>query len=114
MTPGMVLITTGQSFAASPQIGLRLLDRLKECGAVALGVGIGHSVESVPVAMVTRAQTLHIPIFESPFLVPFRTIVQYVYNALASDDMHSLKRSIALQNKLLDLMIEGSDPFFSP
>jgi purine catabolism regulator len=107
MTSGMVLVTTGQSFATSSQVGLRLLDRLNDCGAVALGVGVGHYLESVPQAMIARARALRIPIFESPLAVPFRTIVKYVYNALASSDMHSLKRSIAVQTQLLDLLIDG-------
>ena len=73
---------------------MRLLDRLKERDAVALGVGVGHYVDEVPDTMISRAQALRIPIFESPIEVPFRTIVKYVYNALASSDMHSLKRSL--------------------
>lgn len=107
MTSGMVLVTTGATFAEAPEIGLRLLDRLKERDAVALGIGVGHYVDKVPDAMISRAQALRIPIFESPIEVPFRTIVKYVYNALASSDMHSLKRSLAMQTQLLDYLIEG-------
>jgi PucR family transcriptional regulator, purine catabolism regulatory protein len=107
MTSGMVLVTTGPTFASSPDVGLRLLDRLKECGAAALGVGVGHHMEHVPAAMVARAQELRIAIFESPLAVPFRTIVKYVYNSLASSDMHGLKRALALQNRLLDMLIDG-------
>ena len=109
MTSGMVLVTTGATFAKSPEVGLRLLDRLRESAAVALGVGVGHYVDKVPDAMISRAQALRIPIFESPIEVPFRTIVKYVYNALASSDMHSLKRSLAMQTQLLDYLIEGRD-----
>lgn len=107
MTSGMVLVTTGVTFATSPDVGLRLLDRLKEREVVALGVGVGHYVEKVPVAMVERARSLRIPIFESPIAIPFRTIVKYVYNTLASSDMHSLKRSLSMQTRLLDCLIEG-------
>ena len=107
MTSGMVLVTTGVTFATSPDIGLRLLDRLKEREAVALGVGVGHYVEKVPDAMVERARFLRIAIFESPIAVPFRTIVKYVYNALASSDMHGLKRSLSMQTRLLDCLIDG-------
>jgi purine catabolism regulator len=107
MTSGMVLVTTGPTFASSPDIGLRLLDHLKECGASALGVGVGHHMEHVPPSMVARAQELRIAIFESPLAVPFRTIVKYVYNSLASSDMHGLKRALALQSRLLDLLIDG-------
>jgi len=107
MTSGMVLVTTGATLAASPGTGLRLLDHLRERDAVALGVGVGHYVDAVPDAMIARAQALRIPIFASPLEVPFRTIVKYVYNALASSDMHGLKRSLAMQTQLLDQLIEG-------
>ena len=109
MTTGMVLVTTGATFAEAPEIGLRLLDHLKGRDAVALGVGVGHYVDRVPDSMISKAQALRIPIFESPIEVPFRTIVKYVYNALASSDMHSLKRSLAMQTQLLDYLIEGRD-----
>ena len=107
MTSSMVLVTTGVTFAESPDVGLRLLDRLKERDAAALGVGVGHYMERVPDVIISRAQALRIPVFESPIAVPFRTIVKYVYNALASSDMHSLKRSLAMQTQLLDYLIEG-------
>jgi purine catabolism regulator len=107
MTSGMVLVTTGVTFAESTAVGLRLLDRLKEREAVALGIGVGHYLDSVPVEMIERARALRIALFESPLVIPFRTIVDYVYNALASSDLHSLKRSLAMQIQLLDYLIEG-------
>ncbi len=107
MTSGMVLVTTGVTFAGSTDVGLRLLDRLKERDAVALGIGVGHYMDSVPDEMVEKARALRIALFESPLAIPFRTIVNYVYNALASSDLHSLKRSLAMQTQLLDYLIEG-------
>ncbi len=107
MTSGMVLVTTGVTFAGSTAVGLRLLDRLKDCDAVALGIGVGHYMDSVPDEMVQKARALRIALFESPLAIPFRTIVNYVYNALASSDLHSLKRSLAMQTQLLDYLIEG-------
>ena len=43
----MVLVTTGATFATSTDAGLELLERLKEREAAALGVGVGHYVETV-------------------------------------------------------------------
>jgi purine catabolism regulator len=106
MTPGMVLVTTGECFAASVAKGLHLLERLEAIQAVALVVGVGHYLDSVPVEIVARARALKIPVFEAPLSVPFRTIVTYVYNALASSDMHRLRRSLAVQTHLLDLLAE--------
>lgn len=49
MTPGMVLLTTGETFAALPLTGVRLLDRLAALDGAALGVGVGvgHYLELV-------------------------------------------------------------------
>jgi purine catabolism regulator len=109
MTSGMVLVTTGVTFAESAAAGLLLLERLKERDAVALGIGVGHYMDSVPDEMVEKARALRIALFESPLVIPFRTIVDYVYNALASSDLHSAKRSLAMQTQLLDHLIEGRD-----
>ncbi len=106
MTPGMALLTTGEAFASSPAAGVRLLDRLASLDGAALGVGVGHYFEHVDPAVLAHAARLRIPVFEAPLSVPFRTITSYVYNALASTDMHRLRRSLAVQSHLLDLMIE--------
>jgi sugar diacid utilization regulator len=106
MTSGMVLVTTGESFASSMTKGLHLLERLEAIQAVALVVGVGHYLDAVPMEIVARARALKIPVFEAPLSVPFRTIVTYVYNALASSDMHRLRRSLAVQTHLLDLLVE--------
>lgn len=106
MMPRMVLLTTGETFAACPAAGVRLLDRLAALDSAALGVGVGHYFDHVDPLILARAAELHIPVFEASIDVPFRTITSYVYNALASTDMHRLRRSLAIQGRLLDLMLE--------
>jgi PucR family transcriptional regulator, purine catabolism regulatory protein len=106
MTPGMILLTTGEAFASSPSVGIGLLDHLAALDGAALGVGVGHYLDHVDPAMIARAGELRLPVFEAPLSVPFRTITSYVYNALASTDMHLIRRSLAVQGHLLDLMLE--------
>lgn len=106
MTPGMVLLTTGAAFASSPEAGVGLLDHLAALDGAALGVGVGHYFEHLDPAIIGHARALRLPVFEAPITVPFRTITSYVYNALASTDMHRLRRSLAVQGHLLDFMIE--------
>lgn len=108
MVPGMVLLTTGQRFASAPEPGLRLLDHLAALDSAALGVGVGHYFDHVDARILGHAEELRIPVFEAPLSVPFRTITSYVYNALASTDMHRLRRSLAVQGHLLDLMLDVS------
>lgn len=105
MTPGMLLLTTGETFAEHPAVGVRLLDRLAALDGAALGVGVGHYFDHVHPAILARAASLRLPVFEAPLSVPFRTITSYVYDALASADMHLLRRSLAVQGHLLDLML---------
>jgi PucR family transcriptional regulator, purine catabolism regulatory protein len=106
MIPGMVLLTTGETFASSPSVGVCLLDRLAKLDCAALGVGVGHYFDHVHPQMLARAAELGVPVFEAPITVPFRIITSYVYNALASADMHRLRRCVAIQGHLLDLMLE--------
>ena len=105
MTPGMLLLTTGEAFAEHPTVGVRLLDRLAALDGAALGVGVGHYFDHVDPSILARAISLRLPVFEAPLSVPFRTITSYVYDALASADMHLLRRSLAVQGHLLDLML---------
>lgn len=106
MTPGMVLITTGRLFAEDIEVGRRLLDRLADIGTVAVGMGVGHYLDDVPAPIVEHAAELGIAVFVAPLQVPFRAIVGYVYDALASRDMHRLRRMLAVQGHLLDLLVE--------
>ena len=111
MTRGMALLTAGPSFAACPDEGIRLLDRLTGIEAAALGVAVGHYMEHVPQPVIDHGRRVHIPVFEIESGLPMRTIMSYVYNSLASTDLHRLRRTVALQNRLLDLAAEerGAD-----
>lgn len=103
---GTVLLTTGPAFATDIEAGLRLLDRLARIEAAALGVATGHHLPSVHEQMIERAVALNMALFEIPFEVPARTVMAYVYDALASSDLHRLRRTVAVQNRLLRLFVE--------
>ena len=99
-----VLLTTGSLFASDPEPALALLDRLAAIDASALGIAVGHHVPRIHPDIVKRAHSLGMPLLEIPYGTPLRTIVAYVYHALASTDMHRLRRTVAVQNHLLDLL----------
>ena len=99
-----VLIVTGRNFADDDEAGLRLLDRIATIETAALGIAMGHYVDVVSPRMVERAEALRLPVFEIRS-VPIRTVFSYVYHALASGDLHRLRRTVAMQNDLLDLSI---------
>ena len=68
-------------------------------------MALGHFVDAVPTELVERARELKLPILTLPAGALTRNVLSYVYNALASADLHRLRRTVALQNDLLDLLI---------
>jgi len=106
LVSGTVLLTTGPVFATDVDEGLRLLNRLARIEAAALGVATGHHLPRVHDQMIERAVALNIPLFEIPFGVPARTVMAYVYDALASSDLHRLRRTVAVQSRLLRLLVQ--------
>jgi purine catabolism regulator len=104
-----VLVVTGRGFAADTEAGLRLLDRLVTIDTAALAIAMGHFVESVPPELVARARDLKMPVLEIPPGTLTRTVFSYVYHALASGDLHRLRRTVAMQTNLLDLLIADAD-----
>ena len=109
MTTGDVLLTAGPTFACDTQVGVRLVEQLAAIESAALCVATGYHIETIPDAMIERAESLKLPVLEVPHDVPTRSVVGYVYHALASGDLHRLRRTVRVQNHLLDLMSEEKD-----
>jgi purine catabolism regulator len=105
MVDGTVLITHGATLAKSADAGLRYLDTIAGKTA-ALVVAIGEYVDHVPPAFVDHAGALGIPVLEAPRTLSLRDIFSYVYHSLSSSDMHGLRRALAVQSQLLDLLVE--------
>ncbi len=105
LTSESVLVTTGRSWSHDVDIGLYQLGRLASIDAAALVVATGYFVDKVPPALAARARKLRLPILEMPPGTLSRTVISYVYHALASADLHLLRRTVALQNDLLDLLL---------
>lgn len=105
MVPGSLLLTTGPTFESDPEAAVRLVQLLKQSGAVGIGVAILPHVHEIPAAMAVAADEMGLPLLRVPPETPFRAIASYVFNALASRDMHRLRRSLALQQNLVDVLI---------
>ena len=100
-----VLIVSGRTWCQDVSVGLYQLDRLASIDTAALVVALGHFVDEIPAVMVSRARELRLPILRLPAGALTRTVLSYVYHALASADLHRLRRTVAMQNDLLDLLI---------
>jgi sugar diacid utilization regulator len=105
LTSESVLIATGRTWYQDLDVGLYQLDRLASIDTAAFIVALGHFVDAVPPELVERARELKLPILALPAGALTRNVLSYVYNALASADLHRLRRTVALQNDLLDLLI---------
>ena len=99
-----VLIVTGRNLAGDDEAAVRLLDRIATIDTAALGIAMGHYVDVVSPRVVEQAVRLKLPVFTITS-VPIRRVFSYVYHALASGDLHRLRRTIAMQSDLLDLLI---------
>ncbi len=106
MVPGSILLTTGLNMDSDPAAGLRLVETLSVAGMSGLGVALGHYLSALPPEMVQRAEEIGFPLFTLPIDVPFRRVSAFVYDALASRDTYRLRRSMAVQSHLLELLIE--------
>jgi sugar diacid utilization regulator len=105
LTSESVLIVSGRTWYRDVSVGLYQLDRLASIDTAALVVALGHFVDEIPTEMVARARELRLPVLLLPAGSLARTVLSYVYHALASADMHRLRRTVAMQNDLLDLLI---------
>ncbi len=105
LTSESVLINTGRTWYEHPATGVWILERLASIDTAALVVALGHFLDEIPAEVVARAADLKLPVLTLPPGALTRNVVSYVYNVLASADLHRLRRTVALQNDLLDLLI---------
>ncbi len=105
LTSESVLINSGRVWCHDPRVGVWLIDRIASIDTAALVVGLGHFLDEVPPEVVRRASELKLPILTLPAGGRTREVLAYVYHALASVDLHRLRRTVAMQNDLLDLLL---------
>ncbi|HEV7688073.1 MAG TPA: helix-turn-helix domain-containing protein [Acidimicrobiia bacterium] len=102
-----IMFTTGVRLRGNPELQRQLVVESEARGVAALGFGVGLVFRSTPRALLEEARARDFPVFEVPFEVPFRDIIAFVNRSSLSDDLHSLKRTVALQNTLLGAMGES-------
>lgn len=111
MVEGSLLLTTGPHFEQDPRSAVRLVELLKQSGMVGVGVAIMPNVRvTIPPEMAAAADQEELPLLRVPLDTPFREITSYVFHALSSRDMHRLRRSVALQKQLLEVLLAEQDP----
>jgi purine catabolism regulator len=110
MVEGSLLLTTGPRFDEDPASAARLVELMKQSGMVGVGVAIMPYLRAIPAEMLAAADREGLPLLRVPEGTPFREITSYVFHALSSRDMHRLRRSVALQKQLLEVLLAEQDP----
>ncbi len=111
MVEGSLLLTTGPRFEDDPASAARLVELLKQSGMVGVAVAVMPNVRvAIPAEMAEAADREELPLLRIPLETPFREITSYVFHALSSRDMHRLRRSVALQKQLLEVLLAEQDP----
>lgn len=101
-----VMLTTGLLLRNRPEEQRRLVRQLDEGGLTALGFGVELVFKRVPRALVDEARRIGFPVLNVPLPTPFRAVEVFVNGAQLSTDLYVLRRSLAMQNYLMDALNE--------
>ncbi len=105
LSGGELLLTTGLQLD-KPKVQREFVERLKERGIAGVGFGTGFAHERVPPALLTAARKLEFPVFEVPYELPFIAVTERAFTHLAGQQFETLRRSMAIQERLERLVLE--------
>jgi purine catabolism regulator len=105
LTGGELLLTTGIQLQ-TPKSQRDLIDRLVEHGIAGLGFGSGFTHQRLPTALVNAARKFDFPVFEVPYELPFIAITERAFTHLVNEQYETLRRSMAIQERLERLVLE--------
>ncbi len=105
LSGGELLLTTGLQLE-KPKAQREFVERLKERGIAAVGFGTGFVHEKIPPALLTAARKLEFPVFEVPYELPFIAVTERAFTHLAGQQFETLRRSMAIQERLERLVLE--------
>ncbi len=105
LSGGELLLTTGLQLD-KPKAQREFIERVKERGIAGVGFGTGFTHERVPPALLTAARKLQFPVFEVPYELPFIAVTERAFTHLAGQQFETLRRSMAIQERLERLVLE--------
>ncbi|MCR3721926.1 MULTISPECIES: PucR family transcriptional regulator [Prauserella salsuginis group] len=113
MKPGWLMLTTGARFGGPVSTADQQRDLVRELhssGMAALGFGIGLSMDTVPTALLDEAHRCDFPVLSVPLQTPFLEIIDVVNRATLTKDVYLLRRTISIQDYLLESLAEQDAP----
>ncbi|HEY1457688.1 MAG TPA: PucR family transcriptional regulator ligand-binding domain-containing protein [Solirubrobacteraceae bacterium] len=105
LTGGELVLTTGIQLK-EPRSQRELVKKLVEHRIAGLGFGTGFTHERLPSALLNAASKLDFPVFEVPYELPFIAITERAFTHLAGEQYQTLRRSMAIQERLERLVLE--------
>ncbi len=105
LSGGELLLSTGLQLD-KPKAQREFVQLLKERGIAGVGFGTGFVHEKIPPALLTEARKLQFPVFEVPYELPFIAVTERAFAHLAGQQFETLRRSMAIQERLERLVLE--------
>jgi purine catabolism regulator len=105
LSGGELLLTTGIQLGDTKS-QRELIKKLSEHRIAGLGFGTGFKHQRVPNALLTCARKLEFPVFEVPYELPFIAITERAFTHLVGEQYQTLRRSVAIQERLERLVLE--------
>lgn len=107
LAPDWIVLTAGLRLWRKVSDQRRLVRELVEARIAALGFATDIIFQHVPQAILDEAQRLRLPIFVIPYELPFRDVVNFVAQGLVSDELLTMRRTLAMQRYLMHAMRES-------
>lgn len=105
---GELLLTNTVGLPAEEGEQVQFVERLFECGASGLGIGLGLSGPSLLVGALRRADELPLPLLTVPLSTPFTAVVRAVADANSREESRQLWRVSRLYEVLRTSVAAGS------
>ena len=102
---GEVVLTTGLGVKDSTELQRRLVANLTERGVVAIGFGVGVTLDEVPPAMLAACEEHELPLFTVPYEVPFIAVTRRVSHHTFEEHYATLRAALQLHRHILAAVV---------
>lgn len=107
MRPGDLLLSTGSAWIDDAQWQKEFIRAAYEKDLAGLVVATGRFIDEVPQSMRDAAERWDIPIFASPFRIPFVEVIEGVGRAITQEQAEVLRRSEAIHRALTEAALHA-------
>lgn len=106
---GDLVLTTAMDVGHDPVLFAAFVRDVARSGAAALLVALGPYARAIPAEVAAVADDLGLPLVELPWALRFSEISQVVLGRLLDEQHAVVRESLALQQRLTRLVVDGAD-----